>query len=90
MKKQILAYRREIIELSSSKKYHTSHGYHTNGNNNNHQNSKSEGRRVPRLDLSKLHRDSDDGNGNLGNHPEGGGGSCNSIHNHEGVLMDEQ
>jgi len=51
MKKQVLAYRKEIIELSSNKKHHK-----------NHQNSKSEGRRVPRLDLSKLHRDSEAGN----------------------------
>jgi hypothetical protein len=51
MKKQVLAYRKEIIELSSNKKH--SKNYH---------NSKSEGRRVPRLDLSKLHRDSEAGN----------------------------
>ncbi len=50
MKKQILAYRREIIDLSSNKK-----------NYGHHHNSKSEGRRVPRLDLSKLHKDSEDG-----------------------------
>jgi hypothetical protein len=49
MKKQILVYRREIIELSSNKKHHQRH-------------HKSEGRRVPRLDLSKLHRDSEDPN----------------------------
>jgi len=55
MKKQILVYRREIIDLSSNKKAY-SIGDHSN---NHHQNSKSEGRRVPRLDLSKLHRDSD-------------------------------
>jgi hypothetical protein len=51
MKKQIQAYRREIIDLSSAKK---NYGHH-------HHNSKSEGRRVPRLDLSKLHKDSEDG-----------------------------
>lgn len=55
MKKQILAYRREIIDLSSNKKQYS--GQHPN----HHQNSKSEGRRVPRLDLSKLHRDSEGG-----------------------------
>ncbi len=70
MKKQILAYRREIIELSSSKKYHS-----------HHQNSKSEGRRVPRLDLSKLHRDSEIGDPN---HPEDD--SCTSLH--EQLHMD--
>lgn len=58
MKKQILAYRKEIIDLSSTKKYHGSQG-----NSKNHHNSKSEGRRVPRLDLSKLHRDSEIGAG---------------------------
>jgi hypothetical protein len=70
MKKQILAYRREIIDLSSNKKaYGHSH----------HHNSKSEGRRVPRLDLSKLHRDSEDGEGN-------GEESCASLHE---MLEDE-
>lgn len=54
MKKQILAYRREIIDLSSNKK-----AYSLGGHSNHHHNSKSEGRRVPRLDLSKLHRDSE-------------------------------
>jgi len=73
MKKQILAYRREIIDLSSAKK---NYGHH-----NHHQNSKSEGRRVPRLDLSKLHRDSEDGEG----HGEGDE-SCASLHD---VLEDE-
>jgi hypothetical protein len=58
MKKQILAYRKEIIELSSTKKHYGGSGHHKN-----HHNSKSEGRRVPRLDLSKLHRDSEAGNG---------------------------
>lgn len=54
MKKQILAYRREIIDLSSNKK-----AFSLGGQSNHHHNSKSEGRRVPRLDLSKLHRDSE-------------------------------
>jgi hypothetical protein len=71
MKKQILAYRREIIDLSSAKKNH--------GHYNYHHNSKSEGRRVPRLDLSKLHRDSEDGEGR-------GEESCASLHD---VLEDE-
>ena len=79
MKKQIHAYRREIIELSSNKKLLHAGGGGIN-HNNHHHNSKSEGRRVPRLDLSKLHnRDSED--------PEGHGivdveeeESCASIH----------
>jgi|APCry1669190288_1035285.scaffolds.fasta_scaffold130515_2 hypothetical protein len=69
MKKQILAYRREIIDLSSNKK-----AYSVGGHNVNHHNSKSEGRRVPRLDLSKLHRDSENGDEN------DEGESCISIH----------
>jgi len=68
MKKQILAYRREIIDLSSNKKAFSVGGHHVN-----HHNSKSEGRRVPRLDLSKLHRDSE----NVDDNEEG---SCISIH----------
>lgn len=55
MKKQILGYRREIIDLSSHKKAYSMGGQ----SNNYHHNSKSEGRKVPRLDLSKLHRDSE-------------------------------
>ena len=74
MKKQILAYRREIIDLSSAKKYN---GHH----HNHHHNSKSEGRRVPRLDLSKLHRDSEDGEG----HGQGEE-SCASLNE---ILEDE-
>jgi hypothetical protein len=71
MKKQIMAYRREIIDLSSAKKLS---GHH-------HHNSKSEGRRVPRLDLSKLHRDSEDGDGK-----GEGDESCGSLRD---VLEDE-
>lgn len=61
MKKQILKYRREIIELST--KQHSQ---------SNHNNSKSDGRRVPRLDLSKLQRDSEE-------EEEEEGNSCVSI-----------
>ena len=68
MKKQVLAYRREIIEFSSTKKLYSIN------NHNHHHNSKSEGRPVPRLDLSKLHRESEDGKGH-----DDGDESCASI-----------
>ena len=66
MKKQILVYRREIIELSSNKKHHQRH-------------HKSEGRRVPRLDLSKLHRDSEDPNYDDGDDLDEENNSCVSL-----------
>lgn len=53
MKKQILAYRQEIIELSTSKKYSKVRRDLRGG-------SDMENMRVPRLDLSKVKRDSDD------------------------------
>lgn len=49
MKKQILAYRQEIIELSTCKK----HSNHRVG-------SDMENMRIPKLDLSKVKRDSDE------------------------------
>ena len=48
MKKQILAYRQEIIELSTHKKQ------------NLKDKSKNSRKNVPRLDLSKVKQDSDD------------------------------
>lgn len=57
MKKQILAYRQEIIELSTSKKYskvkRDLRGMGGGG-------SDLDNMRVPRLDLSKVKRDSDE------------------------------
>ena len=76
MKKQIQAYRREIIDLSSTKKGHGGGG---SGHHGHHQNSKSEGRRVPRLDLSKLHRDSE----------EGGEGDESCVSMQDGALDEE-
>lgn len=55
MKKQILAYRQEIIELSTSKKYTKAARRDNNRGGSDVDNSK-----VPRLDLSKVKRDSEE------------------------------
>lgn len=53
MKKQILAYRQEIIELSTSKKY-------TKARRDLRGSSDIDNSKVPRLDLSKVKRDSEE------------------------------
>lgn len=55
MRKQILAYRQEIIELSTSKRYSKARRELRGG-------SDTDNMRVPKLDLSKVKHDSEDSN----------------------------
>ena len=57
MKKQILAYRQEIIQLSTNKKYQSKGKEIRDAGRGS---SDIENMRVPRLDLSKVKRDSED------------------------------
>ena len=72
MKKQILAYRQEIIELSTGKK-------NAKARRDLRGSSDIENMRVPRLDLSKVKRDSEDDDDE-----EGDGSNTNNPHNEKG------